>query len=82
MMKVFLSRSGDSVGGGVVVGGRVVVWTVVWTVVCLVVVEPDGFVVAESDAKAKKKGEKNTSSINTLVLKCTGKSLSNSVIKF
>ena len=26
---------------------------VVWTVVCLVVVEPDGFVVAESDAKAK-----------------------------
>ena len=53
MKVLFLSRSGDSVGGptgGQVVGARVVVWTVV----CLVVVEPDGFVVAESDAKAKK----------------------------
>lgn len=76
---LFISRSGDSVSGGEVVGGRVVVWTVVWTVVCLVVVESDGFVVAESDAKAKKKGMKN---INTLVLKYTGKSLPNSVTKF
>ena len=54
---LFFSRSGDSVGGptvGHVVGARVVGGrVVVWTVVCLVVVEPDGFIVAESDAKAK-----------------------------
>ena len=58
MKVLFLSRSGDSVGGpigGQVVGARVVGGrVVVWTVVCLIAVEPDGFVVAESDAKAKK----------------------------
>jgi hypothetical protein len=63
MKVLFLCRSGDSVGGRVVAGAAVVgAAVVVWTVVCLVVVEL-GFVVAESDAKAKKKGEKNTSSI-------------------
>ena len=48
---LFFSRAGDSDGGTsvghVVIGGRVVD-LIVWTVVCL-----DGFVVAESDAKAK-----------------------------
>ena len=55
MKVLFFCRASGSVGGtsvGHVVGGRVV-GLVVWAGVCLVVVEPDGFIVAESDAKAK-----------------------------